>query len=397
MKISLNNLSSSIKKIVENHRVMVTTQYYDEAGAAYKIPDANDIPNIQGYTRTDDQTINLPEDIMNHENKESMWGVLFTTSVYEGEYWGMQIYTPIQGPFANQQFLRLTFREDSFDSWIRIMTDDSMENTWSWIQDIEDNIEEKNRAGNYHIMDFDNIVEDVNDITEIKGIRATDENTANLPEDLGDNPWCILETILDAQNDGYQMLIPEYGEWKGTICIRSVTDKGSTLGPWHWILDTDSWGDALETESKTIIGAINELFQDVDSGKQLIADAIGDPTITKDSTFAAMSEAIRNNSTKCSSGTITLSSDVNLSSNCVLNYNLDFTPTVVFITIPTLILNANQYYYNMVISSNTTTNYSPLSLELKIGNISASSCSIIRTGSTSGIILAGQINYYAIG
>ena len=48
----------------------------------------------------------------------------------------------------------------------------------------------------------------------------------------------------------------------------------------------------LSTNDKTIVGAINELFQDVDSGKQIIADAIGDENITKDSTFTAMGEAI---------------------------------------------------------------------------------------------------------
>ena len=37
---------------------------------------------------------------------------------------------------------------------------------------------------------------------------------------------------------------------------------------------------------------LNELFQDVDSGKGIIADAIDDRNITKDSTFAAMGEAI---------------------------------------------------------------------------------------------------------
>ena len=37
---------------------------------------------------------------------------------------------------------------------------------------------------------------------------------------------------------------------------------------------------------------LNELFQDVDSGKGIIADAIDDRNISKDSTFAAMGEAI---------------------------------------------------------------------------------------------------------
>ena len=54
----------------------------------------------------------------------------------------------------------------------------------------------------------------------------------------------------------------------------------------------DKSDDGLVTEDKTIVGAINELFQDVDSGKQLIADAIDDSSVTKNSTFSAMSEAI---------------------------------------------------------------------------------------------------------
>ena len=48
----------------------------------------------------------------------------------------------------------------------------------------------------------------------------------------------------------------------------------------------------LKTNNKTIVGAINELVQNVDDGKQLIADAIDDESITKDSSFEAMGEAI---------------------------------------------------------------------------------------------------------
>ena len=48
----------------------------------------------------------------------------------------------------------------------------------------------------------------------------------------------------------------------------------------------------LVTTNKTIVGAINELFQDVDNGKNLIATSIGNPLITGNSTFSAMSEAI---------------------------------------------------------------------------------------------------------
>jgi hypothetical protein len=54
----------------------------------------------------------------------------------------------------------------------------------------------------------------------------------------------------------------------------------------------DKVDNSLSTNDKSIVGAINELFQDVDSGKQLIADAIDDSSIDKNSTFGAMSEAI---------------------------------------------------------------------------------------------------------
>ena len=49
----------------------------------------------------------------------------------------------------------------------------------------------------------------------------------------------------------------------------------------------------LQTNNKiNLVDAINELFQSANSGKQLIADAIGNPLITGNSTFNAMSEAI---------------------------------------------------------------------------------------------------------
>lgn len=49
--------------------------------------------------------------------------------------------------------------------------------------------------------------------------------------------------------------------------------------------------DELLTDNKTIAGAINELFQSANSGKQLIADAIGEP-VNENDTFQAMSDSI---------------------------------------------------------------------------------------------------------
>ena len=47
----------------------------------------------------------------------------------------------------------------------------------------------------------------------------------------------------------------------------------------------------LNTSSKTVIGAINELFQSANNGKELIANAIGEPLDASD-TFSAMSTGI---------------------------------------------------------------------------------------------------------
>ena len=48
----------------------------------------------------------------------------------------------------------------------------------------------------------------------------------------------------------------------------------------------------LQTTNKNnLVGAINELFQSANNGKQLIADAIGEPLSSED-TFSAMSSDI---------------------------------------------------------------------------------------------------------
>jgi len=49
--------------------------------------------------------------------------------------------------------------------------------------------------------------------------------------------------------------------------------------------------NSLSTTDKTIVGAINELFQSANNGKELIADAIGEP-LSSEQTFSAMSSDI---------------------------------------------------------------------------------------------------------
>ena len=57
--------------------------------------------------------------------------------------------------------------------------------------------------------------------------------------------------------------------------------------------------NSLQTSNKSnLVAAINEVFQNANNGKQLIANAIGNPSITVNSTFSAMSEAIEELSDK---------------------------------------------------------------------------------------------------
>ena len=53
----------------------------------------------------------------------------------------------------------------------------------------------------------------------------------------------------------------------------------------------DKTDESLLTESKDLVGAINELFQNANNGKELIANAIGEPLDASD-TFSAMSNDI---------------------------------------------------------------------------------------------------------
>ena len=53
----------------------------------------------------------------------------------------------------------------------------------------------------------------------------------------------------------------------------------------------DKIDNSLETNDKTIVGAINELFQSANNGKELIASVIGEP-VSADDTFQAMSNDI---------------------------------------------------------------------------------------------------------
>ena len=70
--------------------------------------------------------------------------------------------------------------------------------------------------------------------------------------------------------------------------ILGLEDVGSNVDLSDYQTKID---DNLVTQSKDLVGAINELFQNANSGKELIADAIGEPVSAED-TFQAMSDKI---------------------------------------------------------------------------------------------------------
>ena len=147
----------------------------------------------------------------------------------------------------------------------------------------------------------------------------------------------------------------------------------------------------LSTNSKTVIGAINELFQSANNGKELIANAIGEPLDASD-TFSAMITGINsllstfntnmmNNGITVESGdkfkslidkiatladnegkgiqyaegsinNITLPAYTSGFKQYSINLNIDFTPSILMINIGKFIIETTSTYY----TANTTIN-----------------------------------------
>ena len=106
------------------------------------------------------------------------------------------------------------------------------------------------------------------------GLGLTEEQVNSLVQNkLGD-----LSNLETVNKDN---IVNSVNEVKDTVAFVGTAIFGSDMSD-----------DTLMTDSNTVIGAINELFQSANSGKELIANAIGNPLITGDSTFSAMSEAI---------------------------------------------------------------------------------------------------------
>ena len=156
--------------------------------------------------------------------------------------------------------------------------------------------------------------------------------------------------------------------------------------------------DSLQTENKTIVGAINELFQSANNGKELIASAIGEPLNAED-TFSAMSNDINSllstfKTNMINSGVVVESgdrfkqlidkikgltegegnkgiqyaegvlndftSDVGYTTSSTFNYDLAFVPTILFVAFERIETSADGYIGNVCISNINTDNTSSL-------------------------------------
>ena len=192
-----------------------------------------------------------------------------------------------------------------------------------------------NKLDNFFALSDTQFTLDANDILNIKGIYRTYFETLNLPSVCYDNTsssssYGILITLTQQSGApwGIQFYCPIDGDYRGATFNRllwSFNDDGSleatdwslpkahlietesgtlltdTLdSTWGWIQDNQDWlndvaekvgYDELSTNSQTLTGAINELFQSANNGKELIASAIGEPLSSED-TFSAMSTDI---------------------------------------------------------------------------------------------------------
>ena len=283
----------------------------------------------------------------------------------------------------------------------------------------------------------DSYITDANDVMNIQGIRFTKGSTSNLPSNLDDDDskWGVLKTYIDSEGDGIQEYTATFGGWSGTIFRRYIQTSHNTFGDWKYILDGESWGYSLQTNDKTIIGAINELFQSANNGKELIADAIGEPVSSED-TFQAMSNDINsllstfktnmmNNGITVESGdrfkqlidklatmveegsgkgiqfaSGQIDSDyykfANASSTHTFNFNepLNFTPTYLFIRIPYVRYssdNGTAISRNTIVS-NLFNNSIDEATQLRIGCSGSDSVLNIKSTSSSNFVIEGDVD-----
>ena len=193
----------------------------------------------------------------------------------------------------------------------------------------------------------------------------------------------------------------------------------------------------LATTDKSIVGAINELFQSANNGKELIANAIGEPLNAED-TFSAMSNDINGllstfKTNMMNNGITVNSSDkfkslidkiatladsegkgiqyasgqidagmytfANTNSTHAFSFNepLNFTPTYLFIRIPYVrysSTNGSGDSRNAIVSNlfNDIYDGTDWAKQLRVGCISSEGILNIKTVSSSGFVMEGDTN-----
>ena len=195
--------------------------------------------------------------------------------------------------------------------------------------------------------------------------------------------------------------------------------------------------EGLATTDKTIVGAINELFQNANNGKQLKANAIGKPLNAED-TFSAMSNDINGllstfKTNMMNNGVTVESNDkfkalidkiatladsegkgiqhasgqidagsykfTNVNSTHTLSFNepLNFTPTYLFIRIPYVrytSTNGSGDSRNAIVSNlfNDIYDGTDWAKQLRVGCISSEGILNIKSVSSSGFVMEGDTN-----
>ena len=188
----------------------------------------------------------------------------------------------------------------------------------------------------------------------------------------------------------------------------------------------------LNTNSKTVIGAINELFQSANNGKELIASAIGEPVSSED-TFQAMSNDINgllsqfktnmmnsgvivesgdkfkeliekikgltegegNKGVKYAEGSVGgYSSNTNIYDGYTIEANFGFTPTILFVQLANFYYSSNNY--SNIIISNISNFYNNSYGALWIESFDDTYFTL-KTPISSNITAKGTVKWYAIG
>ena len=104
---------------------------------------------------------------------------------------------------------------------------------------------------------------------------------------------CLAGIGFHGTQEGFSHLYVGYGPYPWNIYSTGIyIDNSSVKVNGNLVSDTIGNLAELQTENKdSLIGAINELFQSANNGKELIASAIGEPLSSED-TFSAMSDDI---------------------------------------------------------------------------------------------------------